>query len=100
MYRFGTETSAVATPRWALKIASASVWVSRDAASIEYGIFSASAVSTSISKTTSLTEAPSRERRATAQAIVAMLPLLDARIVGCVGHIDDDRDVGLEPVGR
>src|SRR5215216_381207 len=34
MYRLGTDTSAVATPRWALKIASASVWVSREAASM------------------------------------------------------------------
>ena len=31
---WGRDTSAVATPRWALKIASASVWVSREAASM------------------------------------------------------------------
>src|SRR3954469_23112217 len=58
MYRLGTDTSAVATPRWALKMASASVCVSRDAASMVYGMLSATAVSTSISKTSSLTDAP------------------------------------------
>jgi HEAT repeat protein len=61
MYRSGTDTSPVATPRWAVKMASASVPVTRPAACTTQGMPSASAASSSRSNTLAFTEDP-RER--------------------------------------
>ena len=79
-------------------IASAFVDVSRPTACTEYGIFVPLAVSRSSLKTTGEMSAPRLSDRAAAHLVLADLLLLDLRMIGREGDVDDDRHLRVDAV--